>query len=136
MGTDEIDVRFRSLPSYPGLHHFKHGISSVTQWTGWEHKEMQWIFVGVLVGAVQPTVLRTAVAVIDFIYYAQLHVHTSKTLDALERTLKEFHENKQVFIDLDIHEHFNIPKVHQMIHYIQSIKSHGTADGYNTESPE
>ena len=97
---------------------------------------MQRIFVGVLVGAVQPAVLQTAVAVIDFIYYAQLHVHTSKTLDALERTLKEFHENKQVFIDLDIREHFNIPKVHQMIHYIQSIKSHGTADGYNTESPE
>ena len=97
---------------------------------------MQRIFVGVLVGAVQPAVLRTAVAVIDFIYYAQLRIHTSKTLDALERTLKEFHENKQVFIDLDIHKHFNIPKVHQMIHYVQSIKSHGTADGYNTESPE
>ena len=81
-------------------------------------------------------VLRTAVAVIDFIYYAQLRVHTSRTLEAWEKTLKVFHENKQVFIDLDIHEHFNIPKVHQMVHYIQSIKSHGTADRYNMESPE
>src|SRR6202044_829230 len=76
------------------------------------------------------------VAVVDFIYYAQLRVHTSKTLEAWEKTLKVFHENKQVFIDLEICEHFNIPKVHQMLHYIQSIKSHGTADGYNTESPE
>ena len=135
-GTDEIDARFRSMPSYPGLRHFKHGISFVSQWTGREHKEMQRIFVGILVGAVQQAVLRTAVAVIDFIYYAQLRVHTTKTLEAWEKTLKIFHENKQVFIDLDIREHFNIPKVHQMLHYIQSIKSHGTADGYNTESPE
>ena len=135
-GTEEIDARFRCMPSYPGLRHFKHGISFVTQWTGREYKEMQRIFVGILVGAVQPAVLRTAVAAIDFIYYAQLRVHTSKTLEALEKALKAFHENKQVFMDLKIREHFNIPKVHQMTHYIQSIKTHGTADGYNTESPE
>jgi hypothetical protein len=135
-GTDEIDARFRSMPSYPGLRHFKNGISFVSQWTGREHKEMQRIFVGILVGAVQPAVLRTAVAAIDFIYYAQLHVHTTETLEAWENTLKVFHDNKQVFINLEIREHFNIPKIHQMVHYIQSIKTHGTADGYNTESPE
>ena len=41
---------------------------------------MQWIFVGLLIGAVQPAALRTAVAVINFIYYLQLQVHTSKTI--------------------------------------------------------
>ena len=135
-GAAEVDARFRSMPAYPGLRHFKNGISFVSQWTGREHKEMQRVFVSLLSGAVQPGVLRTVVAVIDFIYYAQFQVHTSQTILRLEAALKAFHENKEVFIREGICEHFNIPKVHQMMHYVEAIRSHGTADGYNTEASE
>ena len=37
---------------------------------------------------------------------------------------------------LEIREHFNIPKIHAMVHYVAAVKSRGTLDGYNTESPE
>ena len=135
-GAAEIDARFHSMPGYPGWRHFKNGISFVSQWTGREHKEMQRVFISLLAGAVQPAVLRTAVAVIDFIYYTQLQVHTSKTLQALETALETFHENKDVFIREGVREHFNILKIHQMMHYVEAIRSHGSADGYNTEASE
>jgi len=135
-GAKEIDACFHSMPGYPGLRHFKNGISFVSQWTGREHKEMQCIFAGLLIGVVQPAVLRTAVAVIDFIYYSQLQVHTCQTLNALQKALETFHENKDVFIREGICEHFNILKLHAMVHYIEAIRSRGCPDGFNTESPE
>jgi hypothetical protein len=97
---------------------------------------MQRIFAGLLVGAVQPAILKTVIAAIDFIYYAQFQLHTSKSLEAMSNSLRVFHENKDIFIRLGIREHFNIPKLHSILHYIEAIKSRGSADGFNTESPE
>ena len=97
---------------------------------------MQRIFVSLLTGAVQPAVLQTVITVIDFIYYAQFQVHTSKSIPALKTAFNTFHENKDAFIWEGVHKHINIPKIHQMQHYVEAIRSHGTADGYNTEVSE
>ncbi|EDQ98256.1 uncharacterized protein LACBIDRAFT_336134 [Laccaria bicolor S238N-H82] len=136
VGEAELDDRYQSKPGYPGLWHFKNRISNVSQWTGTKHKEMQHVFVGLLVGAIQPHVLQTARAVIDFIYYAWLQVHTSETLNVLQDVLKTFHDNKEILIREGVREHFNIPKLHQMMHYLASIKSRGSAGRYNMEWSE
>ena len=111
-------------------------MSFVTQWTGTEHKEMEKVFLGVIAGAVNSKVLTMAQSLLNFIYYCQFQLHTSKTLEKLELCLKTFHENKQIFIDLGIRKDFNIPKLHAIQHYIEGIRSLGSADGYNSESPE
>jgi hypothetical protein len=54
----------------------------------------------------------------------------------LQTALDTFHDHKQILIDIGIREHFNIPKFHAIQHYVDTIRALGSADGYNTESPE
>ncbi|KAH7904150.1 hypothetical protein BJ138DRAFT_1019522 [Hygrophoropsis aurantiaca] len=136
IGKDELDSRFKSMTDYASLRHFKAGISKVKQWTGTEHKEMEHVFLGAIAGAVNSQVMAAVRGVLDFIYYSQYQSHTSDTLNRMQDALTMFHDNKDVFVELGIREHFNIPKVHSMLHYIHSIKLFGSADGFNTESPE
>jgi hypothetical protein len=55
-----MDAHFKAMPDYPGLWHFKKGISTMRQWTGTEHKEMQRVFIGLLAGAVPRYILNHA----------------------------------------------------------------------------
>ncbi|KAI6043565.1 hypothetical protein EDC04DRAFT_2866246 [Pisolithus marmoratus] len=86
-----------------------------TQWTGKEHKEMEKVFLGLIASGADPQLVQAMHAVTDFIFYSSL-----------------------VFIELGGQQatHFNIPKVHSMQHYVELIKHFGSADGFNTESPE
>ncbi|KAG2073151.1 hypothetical protein BDR04DRAFT_1011522 [Suillus decipiens] len=136
IGEDELDAHFKVMPHYPGLQHFKKGIFTVKQWTGTEHKEMQHVFLRILAGVLPSQVLLIACAILDFSYYAQLQIHTNESLDCLKNALSVFHANKNILLDLEVHEHFNIPKLHQLSHYIQLILLFGTTDGFNTELPE
>jgi hypothetical protein len=142
IGKEEVDSLFRSMPSHPGLRHFKNGISHVSQWTGTEHKEMEKVFLGIQVmsrgGTSDKRMIIAVRALIDFAYYASLQSHTTQTLAGLRKALDDFHANKDAFIELGGREqvHFNIPKVHSLEHYEQLIHLFGSADGFNTESPE
>lgn len=134
--TAEIDRRFRTMTPHPSLRHFKKGITLTTQWTGAKHKNMEKVFLGVLAGATDPAVIRAVRAILDFIYYAHFETHTDKSLRCLDEAWATFHENKKVFQDLLIRNHFNISKLHNIKHYVDSIRYRGTADGFNTEGTE
>ncbi|KAI1790862.1 hypothetical protein LXA43DRAFT_1095078 [Ganoderma leucocontextum] len=106
-------------------------------WTGNEFREMEKVFIGILIGLHEdPRVLAAARTVLDFIYLAHLPSPTTSTVAELEDTLQHFHQHKQVFIDLDIREHFNIHKLHWMKHYAASIIEFGSCDGVSTEVSE
>ncbi|EPQ57716.1 hypothetical protein GLOTRDRAFT_36697 [Gloeophyllum trabeum ATCC 11539] len=136
VGKEEVDSRFRAMSKHFGVRHFKNGISFVSQWTGTEHKEMEKVFVPLLNGGIVSRALRAARAILDFLYFASFHSHTVETLSRMENALREFHANKDIFVELDAREHFNIPKLHSLQHYMAAIRSRGSCDGYNTESPE
>ncbi|KAF8181120.1 RNA ligase-domain-containing protein [Mycena galopus ATCC 62051] len=138
VGEKEMDARFKSMPSHPDVRPFKHGISTVSQWTGGEHKEMEKIFPGLMAGHAEPTVIKAATAVVDFIHFSSFECHTTTSLAAMDTTLGVFHKNKNIFLELEAcgQGHFNIPKIHSMEHYTPGIRLFGSATGFNTEAPE
>ncbi|KAJ6616697.1 hypothetical protein B0H10DRAFT_2389376 [Mycena sp. CBHHK59/15] len=125
---DEIDRCFRAMSPHPSLRHFKKGIALTSQWTGAERKNMEKVFLGVLANATDPAVQRAVRGIIDFIYYAHFEI--------IATTWAAFHDNKDIFILLEIRKHFDINKLHKIKHYTDSIHSRGTADGVNTENTE
>lgn len=98
---------------------------------------MERVFVGAVAeGTNDSRVVVAARSLLDFIYLAQLPCHTSDTLLQMTDSLLEFHRNKSVFVENGIRSDFNIPKLHSLVHYVDSITGYGAADGYNTEYPE
>lgn len=135
-GADELDRRFKAMPSHPTLRHFRKGISLVTQWTGTEYKHMEKVFIGAILGACSPDVARAVQAVLDFIFYAHFEAHSDHSLACLEAAWATFHQYKYVFKEENVREDFNVPKLHSADHYADSIRKLGATDGYNTEASE
>ena len=135
-GKEEMDERFQAMSLHPSLRHFTKGISLTSQWTGTEHKNMEKVFLGVIAGATDPRVVLAVRGVLDFIYYTYFKVHTDESLAQLDTVWLMFHENKDIWETLEIRKHFNINKLHNIKHYLDSICSHGTVDGFNTEASE
>jgi len=120
-------------PTY-GVHHFKNGISALSQISGIEWKNMGHILLGCLVGSNMSNCGITAVyAILDFIYLAQHTTHDDDTLFYMTDALKIWHSNKSYFIQVGSHADFNIPKFHSLEHYVEAICFLGAPDNFNTE---
>jgi hypothetical protein len=129
----------------PPNHHlflFTKGITTLSCMSGHEHKKMASILLGLIVdlhvpgGSDSMCIIKAVCMLVDFLFLAQYESHTSDTLTLLQELLARFHENKQVFIDLEVRETFNLPKLHALGHYTSSIRLFGTMDNYNTEQTE
>ena len=51
--------------------------------------------------------IRAVRALLDFLHLAQYPVQSTATLDLFTDSLTRFHENKDIFVDLGVREHFN-----------------------------
>jgi hypothetical protein len=94
-------------------------------------------FAPAIAGAASARVQVAVKAMSDFIYYAHFETHTEESLEALNTAWSSFHANKDVFkVEGPKRADFNISKLHNIRHYVDSVCSLGTTDGYNTESSE
>jgi hypothetical protein len=141
-GPQGIDARCHLMPPNHQITLFPRGITSLSRVSGKEHKNMCRVLLGLIVdlplagGSSSARVLRAVRGLLDFLYLAQLPSQTHDTVSRLERSLVTFHENKDIFMDLGVRRHFNIPKFHSLLHYSSSILLFGTTDNYNTEQTE
>ncbi|KAJ3791520.1 hypothetical protein GGU11DRAFT_645092, partial [Lentinula aff. detonsa] len=141
-GAYEIDARCRRLPPNHNIHLFMKGISTLQRVSGEEHAQMSHFLLGLIAGASLPDgmspvrLVRCLRGLVDFCYLAQYPVHSSSTLVLISNALDCFHENKNIFIDLEIRSDFHIPKIHFMNHYVECVKHMGTPDNFNTEYTE
>jgi hypothetical protein len=133
MTPAELDARIRCLPLGFGLRKFKNGISSLSQISGPERKNMAKILLGCLIGKMPMYGINAITALLDFIYLAQYPTHDTITLGYLRDALDRFHKHRHYFIDTLVRKDFNIPKFHSLLHYIEAIELFGTTDNYNTE---
>jgi hypothetical protein len=92
---------------------------------------MERVFVSLLAGGMEERAVRAARAVVDFIFYASLQSHTMKSLAALSQAFWDFHQYKDVFLQLEaqVPAHFNIPKIpastiileHHASHFLEPV---------------
>ena len=141
-GPTQIDARCRLIPPNHHIKLFSKGITTLSRISGKEFKAICGILLALIVDLPLPhrqlptRALKAAHALLDFLFLAQFQSHTSETVHRLEDSLVRFHENKAIFAELGIREHFNLPKVHSLVHYASSITLFGTTDNYNTEQTE
>jgi hypothetical protein len=141
-GGAVINAQCRSVPPNHHITIFTKGITSLSRVTGKEHKAMCSFLMGLITdlplwgGQTSSRVVKAVRAILDFIYLAQFPSQTTDTLNRLEASLSQFHENKGVFLDLELCTQFKIPKIHSLLHYKSSITLFGTTDNYNTENSE
>jgi hypothetical protein len=138
----EIDARCRRLPPNHNIRLFTKGISSLSQVTGQEHDQMCRFLLGLIIDIRLPNnisnirFVRSARALLDYLYLAQYPIHSNSTLHLLMDALNRFHANRDIFINLGIRSQFNLPKLHYMSHYVELIKYFGTTDNFNTQFTE
>ena len=141
-GGQSIDARCQLMPPNHQISLFPKGISILSRVSGKEHKNICQLLLGLVVdlrisgGSSSAHLLKAVNGLLDFLYLAQLPSQTANTISCLEHALLMFHQNKGIFVDLGVQDHFNILKIHSLLHYSSSIRLFSSTDNYNTEQME
>lgn len=121
------------------------GVSGLSQLSGGEHREIAKILLCCVQGLPESLNLTAQDRIdisaatrglIDFAYISMYKQHDDTTLSYLQDSLDQFHRHKDVFVRLRLADDLDLPKVHSLQHYIDSIKLIGITGGASTEEFE
>lgn len=66
---------------------------------------------------------------LDFCYLARREELEDETIADIERALAAFHQNREVFRETDVRQHFSLPRQHSLMHYVDRIWDFAAPNG-------
>lgn len=144
VGAEEIDFRFSLLPHRTGFRQFKEGISKLKQVTGREHRNVERYIVSIIEGAVPKGFLIAIRSLMDFRYLALAPEIDDDSCGQIDRTLLDFHTNKQAILDANARlgkgnrpiDNWYIPKLEMLQSVVPNIRANGAPYQWSADITE
>ena len=86
----EIDTQFSQLPPYPGIRHFREGVSAMSRWTGNKYKKMAQVLLGVVRSLIPPMIARLIRVYLGILRLSLYVSHSESTKNMLDKAVKDF----------------------------------------------
>ncbi|KAJ7648793.1 hypothetical protein DFH06DRAFT_1423544, partial [Mycena polygramma] len=126
---DEIDRRIAAVPAFPCLRRFKQG-RRFKQWTGDDSKALMKVYLPAIKGLVPSRIVEALSAFLDFCYLVRRADFDEDTLDAIDASVKRYHECREIFRELGVRpDGFSLPRQHSMGHYRPNVEDFGAPGG-------
>lgn len=143
IGGRELDRRLTALQLRIGTRHWSNGVSTLKQYTGQEHCDLEKLLPAMAAGALPNDVLCALCAITEFIFLAQSLFHYSETIHALKEALCEFHHFKASILSAGGRlgkngplDHFQVPKLELALHVERSIWEMGAPYQWSSDITE
>lgn len=146
VGKRLLDWRIKVLQRAVGIRHFSKGVSTISQWTGGETKELIRRIVPVAAGGglMTPRAIVNLRSCVDLVFLAHYESHSELTLEYLREAFTRFHKTKKEWIRLRARvgktkdlSRFEIPKLSSWHELVPSIRELGAlpqlSSGVTTE---
>lgn len=142
VGEAEVDARISRIPLRKGFRHFTNGVTSLSQWTCKETRDLERELVAAMADApgANAETIRALRAVLDYIHLAEMRCHTDATLAHLTSAIADWNKFKHAFIrnggrrgENGVINHFQIPKDHVPLHAVDQIRRTGSLEGTSSE---
>lgn len=88
------------------------------------------VYLPAIKGLVPPQIVEALGAFLDFCYLVRRSDFDEDTLDAIDASVANYHERREIFRDLRVRlDGFSIPRQHAMVHYRPNIEKFGAPGG-------
>lgn len=94
------------------------------------------MYISAIEGHVPCDMVRTFRAFLEICYIVRKEYIGEDDLRALDDAMKRFHKYREVFLDTQVREHFDLPRQHALLHYPDLIRLYGAPNGHCTSITE